>query len=45
MSESARPYVGSLHLADIGAPPELYRKIGLEVGNLFEQDIIIKLRE
>jgi NAD(P)H-hydrate epimerase len=45
MSESARPYVGSLHLADIGVPPELYRKIGLEVGNLFEQDIIIKLRE
>jgi NAD(P)H-hydrate epimerase len=45
MSESARPYIGSLYLADIGVPSELYRKIGLEVGNLFEQDTIIKLRE
>ena len=45
MSESARPYVGSLYLADIGIPPGLYRKIGLEVGNLFEQETIIKLRE
>jgi NAD(P)H-hydrate epimerase len=45
MSASARPYVGSLYLADISVPPELYRKIGLEVRNFFEQDTIIKLRE
>ena len=45
MSESARSYVGCLYLADIGIPPGLYRKIGLEVGNLFEQETIIKLRE
>ena len=45
MSESARPYVGSLYLADIGVPLGLYRKTGVEVGNLFTQDAIIKLRE
>ena len=45
MSESARPYVGSLYLADISVPPELYHKIGLIIGNLFENDTIIKLRE
>ena len=45
MNESARPFVGSLHLADISVPPELYCKIGLEVGNIFEQDSIIKIRE
>ena len=45
MSEPARPYVGSLYLADIGVPPRLYRKIEVEVGNLFTQDAIIKLRK
>ena len=45
MSESVREYVGSLYLADISVPPGLYRKIGLEVGNIFEQDSIIKIRE
>jgi len=45
MSESAHPYVGSPYLADISVPPGLYRKLGLEVGNYFEQDTIIKLRE
>ncbi len=43
--ESARPFVGSLYLADISVPPALYRKIGLDVQNLFEQDSIIKIRE
>ena len=45
MNESAHPFVGKLFLADISVPPELYRKIGLEVGNLFVQDTIIKIRE
>lgn len=45
LGESARPYVGSLYLADISVPPELYRKIGLDVQILFEQDSIIKIRE
>jgi len=43
--ESTRPYVGDLYLADISVPPELYRKMGLEVGSIFEQDSIIKIRE
>lgn len=45
LEESARPYVGSLYLADISVPPELYRKMGLEVQNFFENDAIIKIRE
>jgi NAD(P)H-hydrate epimerase len=45
MSESARQYVGNVYLADISVPPELYRRLGLDVGNIFEQDAIIKLRE
>lgn len=45
LNESARPYVGSLYLADISVPPELYYQMGLEVGNIFEQDTIIKIRE
>ena len=45
MGESARPYVGSLYLADISVPLGLYQKMGLEVGNYFEQDPIIKIWE
>jgi NAD(P)H-hydrate epimerase len=45
MSESAYPYVGSLYLADISVPPELYRKMGLEIQGIFEKDTIIKIRE
>jgi len=45
LSESARPYVGGLYLADISVPPELYRQLGLKVGNIFEKETIIKIRE
>jgi NAD(P)H-hydrate epimerase len=45
MSKPARPFVGELYLADIGVPPELYRQLGLEVGNIFDRDTIIKIRE
>ena len=45
MEEAARPFVGELYLADISVPPDLYRRIGLEVGNIFGQDTIIKIRE
>jgi NAD(P)H-hydrate epimerase len=45
MSESARPYVGDLYLADIGVPPELYSKIELEVRPIFEKESIFKLWE
>jgi NAD(P)H-hydrate epimerase len=40
---SARPFVGDLYLADIGVPPELYRRIGIEVGPLFADDTIIRI--
>jgi len=45
MGKSAREYVGELYLADISVPPELYLKMGLEVGKIFEQNTIIKIRE
>jgi len=45
MSESARPYVGDLYLADISVPPELYRKLGVELSSIFNQESIIKIRE
>lgn len=43
--ESARPYVGSLYLADISVPPELYRQMGLEIQDIFGNDTVIKIRE
>lgn len=45
MDESVRPFVGSLYLADISVPPELYRQLGLNVQNIFEKDSIVKIRE
>ncbi len=45
MSDSVHEYVGDLYLSDISVPPELYRKIGLDVEDIFEKDTIIKLRE
>ncbi len=45
MDESVRPYIGKLYLADISVPLELYRKMGLEIENIFEQDSIIKIKE
>ena len=43
MYQSASLYVGNLYLADISVPSGLYRKMGLEVGNIFAQDTIIKI--
>jgi len=40
---AARPFVGDLYLADIGVPPELYRRIGVEVGPLFADDTILRV--
>jgi NAD(P)H-hydrate epimerase len=45
MGKSARPFVGELYLADISIPPGLYRQMGLEVGNIFDRDTIVKIRE
>lgn len=35
LAAKAKPFVGDLYLADIGVPPELYRRLGLEVPQLF----------
>jgi len=43
IAPQAQPFVGELYLADIGVPPELYRRIGLEVGTLFAEDTIIRI--
>lgn len=43
IAPQAQPPVGELYLADIGVPPELYRRIGLEVGTLFAEDTIIRI--
>ncbi|HLE28113.1 MAG TPA: NAD(P)H-hydrate epimerase, partial [Anaerolineales bacterium] len=40
---SARPLIGDLYLADIGVPPELYRRLGLDIGPLFADDTIIRV--
>ena len=40
---SARSFVGDLYLADIGVPPELYRRLGLDLGSLFADDTIIRI--
>ena len=43
LAPEARPYVGDLYLADIGVPPELYRRLGLEVGPIFGEGSIIRV--
>lgn len=40
---SARPYVGTLYLADIGVPAALYQQLGLDVGPIFDQAALIQL--
>ena len=41
--EKARKYVGTLYLADIGIPPALYREMGLNVGNIFKDESMVKI--
>lgn len=43
VAKSSRSVVGELYLADISVPPDLYAKIGIEVGNLFAKDDIIQI--
>ena len=42
-SPQAEPYVGELYLADIGVPPELYGRIGVQIGPIFDRAMIIKI--
>jgi NAD(P)H-hydrate epimerase len=44
-SDAARPLVGELYLADIGIPPQLYRRppIGIDVPDLFSASELIRI--
>ncbi len=44
MQPSAQTAIGQLYLADIGVPPGLYERLGLDVPPLFARDIILPLR-
>ena len=37
------PQVGELWLADISVPPSVYEAFGMEVGNLFSEDVIVRV--
>ncbi len=37
------PQVGELWLADISVPPAVYRAFGMEVGNLFSEDTLVRV--
>ena len=39
----ARPHVGQLYLADISVPPQLYQRLGLQVGPIFASNSIISI--
>ena len=43
LTPQARPYTGELFLADISVPPELYKKLGIELGSIFAPDTIIQV--
>jgi NAD(P)H-hydrate epimerase len=45
LASQANDYVGRLFMADIGVPPELYRRIGMEVGPIFAEEPIVELDE
>ncbi len=45
LKPEARPFVGDLYLADLGVPPQLYRRLGLEVGSLFTENTLLALNE
>ncbi len=43
LAPAARPFVGELAVADIGIPPEIYARVGVEVGPLFAQRSIVRV--
>lgn len=43
LADSARAFVGDLYLADISVPPEVYRRLGLDVGPVFGKQTIVKV--
>jgi NAD(P)H-hydrate epimerase len=40
---SALPYVGALYLADIGVPPALYDRLGIQAPPIFAYDSIVEI--
>ena len=43
LTPEAAAVTGELYLADISVPPGLYAGLGLEIGNIFERDTIMRL--
>lgn len=43
LSSEAASYVGDLYLADIGVPPEVYRRMGIAVGPVFTRSDLVRL--
>lgn len=43
MEKTAKKYVGKLFLADIGVPQVVYKKLGIDIPLLFEEEEIIKI--
>ena len=41
LTPQAQSFVGDLYVADIGVPPELYKRIGIIVAPIFSQETII----
>lgn len=41
VTPQAQSFVGDLYVADIGVPPELYKRIGVTVEPIFNQDTVI----
>jgi len=40
---AARPFVGELAVADIGIPPAVYARLGVDVGTLFSERSIVRV--
>ncbi len=43
LTPDAKKFVGDLYLADISVPAEIYRSMGIQIPNLFEQEDIIRI--
>src|SRR5215213_2025746 len=43
LAPAARPVIGELAVADIGVPPEVYARLGLDVGHVFAERSIVRV--
>jgi NAD(P)H-hydrate epimerase len=43
LAPAARPFTGELAVADIGIPPQVYARVGVEVGPLFAERSIVRV--